>query len=259
MNNRPKSAAQDTRFIILATPRTGSTWLVDQLHKPPESVCYSEMFLPGAGKDFPTAAGARDVMLWASYLRERGVAAHRSPTELRRYLKQLYSQEEPVKSVGVKVMYRDVRTNPILLPLLRTMGSRVVHLRRANLLDVAISQAARADGQNIAHIRANSGEHFQAPVCLDSSSLLEFLDRLEQRSQQMGRLLKTFRFQTAEVNYEDLVAGNSWDAISKLLGVSLTIRSSSLSKLSSGERRDRVSNWEEVVGVLSGTTHEKFL
>ncbi|MGI9607643.1 MAG: hypothetical protein ACR2P0_16055, partial [Acidimicrobiales bacterium] len=97
-------------------------------------------------------------------------------------------------------------------------------------------------------------------VTLDVDALPRYLDRLEERSVQMRRLLGLLRFRRIHITYEDVVAGKSWDAISALLGASMELdRTSALTKLSRSARSDRVSNWDDVVSVLRHSRHAVFL
>lgn len=100
---------QVRRLVILTTPRTGSTWLVDQMHRPPFVTFYSELFLSGTGKQYPSVAGAKDVPMWEWHCRQRGRSGLRSQTLLRRYLLQVFENADGANAVGLKLMYRLMR------------------------------------------------------------------------------------------------------------------------------------------------------
>ena len=253
-------ARRPVRFAIVATPRTGSTWLVDQLHRPPETICYSEMFIKSSGATFPTFAGAKDVELWNA----PGRPAHRfdrlrEPIAIRRYLQRLFTAPPATRAVGLKVMYQDAAEHPTLLPTLRLMGVKVIHLRRDNLLDIAISQTTRASRKNKSHSPVDElPEDSQLPF-VEITSLMDYLSTMSKRTDQMKLILNAMRFASIHVTYEDLVAGRSWDQISALLSSPILPGASSLSRVSDGDRRQRVANWHDIVSELTGTPHERFL
>ncbi len=249
-------------FVILSAPRSGSTWLVDQLHRPPRIRCYSEMFINGGpdDKSRPSAAGASDLLLWHAYEREHKKSGSRSsPILLRRYLRQIYASSDVAMAVGMKVMYADIRAKPFLLPLLRTWGVGVIHLRRANLLEVAISQSRRVARGGASHAAANTPLPESSAMTIDPAQLLDYLETLASRQEQMARLLGLMRFRTVEVTYEELTNGHSWERLSSLLGARrITPRKSALQKLSVKSPPEQVANWDEVVSVLAKTRFAAF-
>jgi LPS sulfotransferase NodH len=71
-----------TRFIVLSTQRSGSTWVIDTLNSHPMVTCYSEVFLQdGSGKP---RFGARDLEFFDDY--RLSTAALDSQSSLERQL-----------------------------------------------------------------------------------------------------------------------------------------------------------------------------
>jgi LPS sulfotransferase NodH len=250
-------------FILLATQRSGSSWVQEMLNSHPELKVYTEMFL----------IEARGTPMWepndyefhGSYIESRARSPARSPRRLTRsywtvrYLRGMFDQPE-IAAVGFKYMYDQVRHSPEVLPYAAARRVQVVHLKR-NLLDVLIStQLARASGvyhvttddrQPIPWVQGDPGEQ---RLRLDPAQTLVELRRLA-RDQHRARLwLRLTRTPTLEVDYGRLTANPSaFTPILQFLGVSDVSAElgSALKKIRSADRADVVANYDELAAGLS--------
>lgn len=88
---------------------------------------------------------------------------------------------------------------PHMLPLLRKLGVRVIHLRRTNILETLVSEL-RARQSGVWHIRGEA-EQAPPPVQVDTRTLmLELTDR----AQEMALMRKWLSFgEVLDLTYED--------------------------------------------------------
>jgi LPS sulfotransferase NodH len=182
-----------TRFVVLTSPRSGSTWFVDTLNRAPGVAAYGELFQPGRMRPFTW--GAQGFPSYVVYRREgRGGAA--------KYLGELFAGQEGAAAVGFKLMYRHAVEHPQAIAYLRLRRARVLHLVRRNGVDVAFSRAA---------IEARSYGHATDPSALEAVALT--LDpaavvadvRAHRRGIRIARtVIAASRAPRLEVSYEEL-------------------------------------------------------
>lgn len=241
-----------TKFMIVSTQRSGSTWVVDLLNSHPEITCHGALFLP---RESMTPAGARERVRFASYLTERGRPARvKIPVHAWRFLDELYGAEDASRAVGLKFMYSQFLPHPWVLAYARTRGVRIVHLVRENKLDHILSKAsATARGR----FHAMPGESLTTPpVSLDPTQLVKRLTREETKVKRARRVLALLGLRRLEVTYESLVGDRAAFAdILRFLGVDPgpePLRSD-LQRWSRGTHRERIANYDAVQAALEGT------
>src|SRR6185312_2483293 len=105
MNNLMNRNDTPTPFMIFATQRTGSNWLMGMLDNHPAIASYDEL-LDGDGSDW----GRQDLEFFKPYCahnrkRDRRVGRARW---LFRYLNKLYSPRPGISAVGMKLMYNQL-------------------------------------------------------------------------------------------------------------------------------------------------------
>lgn len=244
--------------------RTGSTWVQDLLDSHPQVAAYGEIFLE-YGRGFPDSErfGPVDIEYFESWSKKhtgRGGRVSRARHAIP-YLKDFYRRRGDAHAAGFKLMYSQLRRNPMVAAYLTTRRVRVIHLTRANLLDVVLSHAtSEARGQAHAWIGDAVRE---ARVSLDPAATAAKLKALERQVALARALTRANRLPTLELGYENLVADASeLDGALEFLGVQPDPGhplSSTMQKLNHAEKRDLIENWNELSAALTGTRFERYL
>jgi LPS sulfotransferase NodH len=258
-----------TPMIVLATQRTGSSWVQEMLNSHSGVKVYSELFLAEArGRPMWEPS---DVEFVNTYWERRA----RRPRRLTRhywtvaYLRRLFDQPE-CEAVGFKYMYDQVRRSPLVLPYAAARRVRVVHLIRRNLLDALIS-SERALHTGIYHMANDQRAPIpwapstldQSKIHLDPASVLAELTRRARERQRVRAWLRATRTPSLEVEYEALATDpRRFRPILEFLGVRRPDAGdlhSGLKKLATAPRADMVENFGELRAALVGTPFEPFL
>jgi len=193
--------SKPTRFCILATQRTGSSWLTDLLNQQPHVRACTEVFL-----DRPAHATG-DKLFWGKlnpnqrYYDFRVEHGCRRPWAPHRYLAQLDREAPDDAAFGFKLMYNQCRLMPELMPMLIARRYRLIHLVRDNLLDVAVSRAA-LNQTDTAHRRDETGT---APrLELSPEQLVRQIRVLRRKRRMVRTALTLLPTPVIEVSYESL-------------------------------------------------------
>ena len=255
-------------FILLATQRSGSSWVQEMLNSHPDLKVYNELFDVNA--EGISIWEPRDIEFANTYLK----AHMRSRFSSRdywtiRYVRHVFRQPD-VRGVGFKYMYDQVDHSRAVLPYAAVARVRVVHLIRRNLLDVVISTAlARATGMyhrptdgrpSIPWAPSAAGEN---RITLDPGEVVRQLTKLVRRRDRYRRWLTRTFTPTCEVEYEELAADPS--TFGRILSfLSLPAHDwrelrSGLEKVRSKPQSAVVENFDELRGRLTGTAFESFL
>jgi hypothetical protein len=242
----------DTKFAVVTSARTGSTWLIDQLNAQPDVSAYGELLL-GRARTGAQLVGRADFPRFIEVNDKKGLAR---VTGMISYLNRLYRKPGVV---GFKLMYSCLRSFPEVYGYFVARRIRIVHLERENLLDVLVSdELARLTGTS--HTTAVNGA--PAPrITVDSSTLLKRLERLETRRRQVKLLLRISACPIINVTYERLVASDR-ELLNVLdfFGIEQAVEfRSKLAKRGAANRKDSISNFEEVRRLLSNSRFEWML
>jgi LPS sulfotransferase NodH len=258
-----------TGFILLATQRTGSSWVQEMLNSHPDVAVYNELFLQGA-QGYPLWE-PNDIEFANTFLQEKA----RTPMVLTRrywtikFLDRIFDQPS-VQAAGFKLMYRQALSSPEVLPYVAVKRIAVIHLVRRNLLDVVISSKL-AEASGIYHVAADGrpplSEGSQAltelKIRLEPAEVISRLTRLAREVRIVSAWLKMTRTPTCEVVYEELVADlEGFGRILNFLGLEHEATSglrSALQKRNVAPRSEVIENLEEIESRLSGTPFESFL
>jgi LPS sulfotransferase NodH len=256
-------------FVLLATQRTGSSWVQEMLGSHPELKVYCELFLIDArgvplwepndiefAASFVEARAARPALLTHSYWRIR-------------YLRELLYQEGP-QAVGFKYMYDQIPHSPEVLAYAALARVPVVHLVRRNLLDTVIS-AKRARASGVYHLPSDgraqipwlSSDRGAVSLRVDADDVLSELRRLHRQRQRMRRWLRLSGTPTCEVEYERLVGDRGeFGRVLEFLEISepdVTLLDSALEKVTTERRSEMIENFSELEAKLAGTRFEALL
>ena len=247
-----------TRFVLLSTQRTGSTWAIDMLNSHPRVVAYAELFMhDAAGR--PKWGGETDLVFWRTFVEQHGYSRGRLARArlLWRYLERVYARRPGVDAAGFKLMYSQLRVSRPLVPALVLQRVRVIHLVRRNVLDVLVSRhAAAARGTH--HARSEVGSvRVRVPV----DDLVRRIEEHEQSVADVRARFARLRLPWCEVAYEDLVADPEagFAALFAYLWTEPLPPSSGLTKLNPTEHAELIENYEDVRAALAGTPYAAYV
>lgn len=251
------STSDVTRFVLLSTQRSGTSWLMERLAAHPAIGSYGELLLSGreGWPDWPP--GANDRPFFATYLKNRGaqpssLSAH---LQLFRFLDYLYEPRRDFRTIGFKLMYNEATPYPEILSYLCRRRVRVLHLLRANLLDIALSQMGT--GMRKFSHAWRSAEKEDIRIYVNTRTLLWWLRKLE-RDRRIARLmLRTMRLDVYEVTYEDLLTGDApLHAALKFIGIPTDATPelpATMMKLAPLSHTEGIANFRQVEACLRGS------
>jgi LPS sulfotransferase NodH len=249
-------------FVIFATQRTGSNWLMGMLDAHPAIAAYDELLLEGvSGNGY---WGRTDLEFFASYY-SRHRKSDNQITRARwsfRYLKELYSRRPGTDAIGMKLMYDQLWKNPWVWAYMIRYQVRIIHLVRVNLLDIILSlETVKARKRP----HAWEGEVVDMPtITLDLNTTVSSLKVLDFRVKTARWLLRLLPVRHIEMSYEQLIADPSLvDHVFAFLKVPTRLDSSDaqsrFKKLNTAKKADLVENYEDLERALRGTRFEHFL
>jgi LPS sulfotransferase NodH len=249
-----------TRFVLLSTQRSGSTWVIDTLNSHPSVIAYGELFLQN-GEGCPPWGG-RNMVFYETYLRQMQGQANR-PRESNpflRYLETVYTAREGNEATGFKLMYGQAGAYPDLYSYIAANRISVVHLIRRNSLDIILSKEAAA-ARDLFHARVGE-EVQQVRVHLNVGGLLDRLKQQEKDVEKARDMLSKFTMPYMEVYYEDLVSSKQdFCSVLEFLGVKRSTAEliSPLRKLNPVAHREIIENYESVKDLLKRTAYAHLL
>ena len=251
MTSQLPRARGHLRFILLASPRSGSTTLSECLGMHPDLEVMFEPFHPAAGSPFSaerlvTGGGARALDLAA------------------------FDREVARISAGCDGFKHVLHQLPPLLGrrLLRGRRFRVIFLRRADLLRQAVSNLL-AFASDVWHVGDGPWPPAQLPV-LDCDRLAAMIDYYRDSQRLYRSILRRDRVIHRELTYEELFAERPWpeqrgilEQLFAFLGrppITDPARLAQLrgaldparNRLSSPAVYQQIPNWEEIERRLGG-------
>jgi LPS sulfotransferase NodH len=243
-----------SKFVVLTTQRTGSSWLMDLLDKCPDTEGHMELFL-NQRRLSPAGAGFNAYQRYIE-LRPAGPGGLR-PFSVWRYLDDLYDRPG---SVGFKLMYSQLRDYPEILPKLVARRIRIVHLVRRNHLDVLISERL-AQTTGTSHLVRGERRSAQS-VDIDRAWLRRRLRRLDRNERVARLLIRLSGLPWQEVDYESLLGDpGAFDAVTRFLGLSAPAGGvvSNLEKRQTRPRREVIANYADVAEWMRRLGREEWL
>ncbi|MEP6909336.1 MAG: sulfotransferase domain-containing protein [Actinomycetota bacterium] len=243
-----------TRFVVLSTQRSGSTWVVDMLTSHPRVVAYSELFMHG-GEGVPKWGLEQGLPYWQTFIREQRGGRVARPYLLWHYLGRVFEERPGIDAIGFKLMYSQLtRIAKPLMPALWLRRVRIVHLVRRNALEVVLSKEAGEARRGVLHAR--EGQPLESVrLKLRTDDLLERMTAHERAIEGARVRFKRVGLPYHEVVYEDLVADerSGFASLFDFLGVQPAPVSSSLQKVNATAHEELIENYGEVRAALEGT------
>lgn len=248
-----KNETATTRFVILTSQRSGSTWLVSLLNQLKDTAAYGELFLPrkhvenwDADFAYPRFDETRDQTI--------GIR----PLQVFHYMDQVYQHRG---AVGFKLMYSHLYRFPELLIYFWTHRVRVVHLVRKNPLDLVISQTLKRKVKR-AHRLADEPPLEDVQVELDPNTLIRRLKTRQRKIKRGQMILRLSGLRSIEIGYEDLQKDPSvFQSLSQFLSIETdsVIPQSRFQKIQRKSQGQIIKNYAEVKKVLEGTRFLSYL
>lgn len=242
-----------TKFVLLTSPRSGSTWLISLLNQMPDTTAFGELFLPRKRRHEWDMSFSHPRFV---EVRKRGRFLR--PVEVFSYLDDLYRRPGVV---GFKLMYAHLRRNPELLVYFWINRIRVVHLVRQNQLDLLISRAVKRKLQR-AHRMANEVPLEGIQVELDPQNLLRKLQIKERKVERGRALLRWSGLRYMEIGYEDLQKDeNEFRSLCKFLAIEPVDKmpASIFQKVRREGQSQVLKNYADVRRVLENTGYVAYL
>ena len=244
------------KFVILTSPRSGSTWLVDLLRSNEEIEMFSELFIPPR-KKLKVKQTLNNHRIEPFYMFKETNSQIKQTFLVWEYCNQLKHSFGRKKLLGFKLMYDQAKTYPELLFKLTIDGYKFIHLIRENHLDVELSiiNAWHKEGNQIVVTRKEID--FLKPVNLDVSSLVERLSERESRINRWKNYLLALPRPVLTITYQELCDNKNLtlSGVNKFLGLpqSSTCYESSVKKISRDSYKAKIANYSEVKNALLGT------
>ena len=248
-----KSETAKTRFVILTSQRSGSTWLVSLLNQLKDTKAFGELFLPRKHVENWDADFA-----YPRFNEMRGQMRGIRPIQVFRYMDRVY--EHP-GAVGFKLMYSQLYRYPELLLYFWTHRVRVVHLVRKNPLDLVISQALKRKVKR-AHRLAGEPPLQDVQVELDPQTLIQKLQIRQRKIKRGHMILRWSGLRSIEIGYEDLQKDPSiFPSLCQFLSIETDniLPQSRFQKVRRESQGRIIKNYSEVKKVLEGTQFLSYL
>jgi LPS sulfotransferase NodH len=240
-------------FLILTSPRSGSTWLVSLLNQMEDTSTYGELFLPRKH------SGKWDAdFAYPRFVEARPAGRHNRPAEVFKYLDALYQQPG---AVGFKLMYSHLRRYPELMIYFLVHRVRVIHLVRKNPLDLLISRAVKRKLEQ-AHRLANEPPVEGVQVELNTETLIKKLQIKQRKMNRARNLLRFSGLRQLEVGYEELQKDPSaFSGLCRFLSIEADgkMPESKFQKVRRESQMQVLKNYGEVRQVLEGTRYLVYL
>jgi LPS sulfotransferase NodH len=247
------NAERTVPFIILTSPRSGSTWLVSLLNQMEDTSTYGELFLPRK------RSGKWDAdFTYPRFVEARQAGRHDRPAQVFKYLDALYRRPG---AVGFKLMYSHLRRYPELMAYFLVHRVRVIHLVRKNPLDLLISRAVKRKLEQ-AHRLANEAPVEGVQVELNTETLINKLQIKQRKMNRARNLLRWSGLHHMEVGYEDLQKDPSvFSGLCRFLSIESdgNMPESKFQKVRRGSQIQVLKNYGEVRQVLEGTRYLVYL
>jgi len=252
-----KNNISATKFCLLTTQRSGSTWINELIGSHPDIRLFSgEIFVD---KPPENNLGWIDDPFFETFYTYRRKEKVRRPWITSKYIDEIDAYPEKYKAIGFHLMYNQLADYPEILFKLITNGYKVIHLERLNYLDTLISMA-NMNRRNIVHSR-NKVE--VTPIHLDVEVLWKSLCRQEEKIDIVKKLFRFLPLKVHYVTYESIKLDRQkyLSQIANFLNVSSSDIQfeSTLKKISSGSYSKKIDNFDQVYNKLVGTRYEEFI
>lgn len=235
------------KFLIISAPRSGSNLLCGLLNSHPQIVCFHEMFHRKAIFYGPKNNNQYDF--------GTTVERDRDPVQ---FLSRIYSSAHGYKAVGFKMF--NGHNNSILSALIKNKSiKKIVLHRKAALHAFSSLEIARITGKY-----QSVGENETSPakstkIHLDSNLFKAYVDQNEAFYDRVNKRIGDQPY--IAIDYVDIVKSTSqYNKILPFIGVEDSSSLKAIHRRQNPEKlKDKIDNFDEICGVLSGTKYAGYL
>lgn len=257
------------KFILLASYRSGSTWVIDVLNHIEGTTAFSELFSVPADRagtqnltnkqtDQTTEYLDRGIRAYPHFYQSAEIKQQFRPFSVFTYLNSFFQQEG---NVGFKLMYAQLARHPEIWGYVIRHHILIIHLVRSNYLDVIISREVRK-ATNTTHQVDGFAKSEKIQVMLDPQDTVRRLQSLQRNVDWARRLIRWSRVPSLELRYEDLVKdAANFGPLWKFLQISeqQARLESKLVKLVRGSYPELIANYDDLDQALKGTEFANLL
>jgi LPS sulfotransferase NodH len=248
------TGSKNNDFVVISTQRTGSTWFIDLFQNCENTEGHQELFYRFP-RTSPPESGFNEYGRYCE-LNPKGIRGLR-PFSVWRYLSNLYVRPG---TVGFKLQYSHFKRFPEILLFLRLKKIKVIHLVRANSLDIVISQELfHHTGTSHA---TSGGTVRDVRFSLDPTDCIQRIIKIEKKRLYTRKFLSILFPDHLEISYESLVDDNK--QFCRVVDyLRLTKKhdelNSSLVKRQTSDRRELIDNFQEIEDALKDAGMQKYL
>lgn len=282
-----KLELEGTRFVLLTTQRSGSTFIRLCLNSQPNVRCHSEIFLrkyPAADgfKSYCEANKGRRLLYYTLGKRKFAKLSYNFAMKwiINHYLDQLYNNPtfsapwkdmttdawkeyqtrdnlDMEKSVGFQLMYSQLSYYRSLQGWITNRNVAIIHLIRQNVLKKLLSSTVAKKTKQY-HFAPNGSRQ---KVFLNPQTIITQLNTIVSLKKEMKKKFPGNPY--LEITYERFLSDHFEE--SKRIFAFLGIEGAKmefpnfLKKLNPDSLEDLVENYDEIAMLLKGTPYQKFL
>ena len=237
-----------TRYFVLTSTRSGSTWFLTLLNGQPGVRAFGEIFL---------WRHVRPEMQWVAegdperfYSRRSALGLFR-PRQLSRYLDEVEVVLDGNTAGGFKLIISHLRKVPELAVLLLARRYRLILLVRDNVFESTVSEMI-ALATNNPHGKAPSGS--QKMLRLDPPELVRRIRQRRRGIRVMQIAQRLWPWPSVEVDYDELVRDQAAAMAPVLATLAVTgppeVVASELTRRVARPYREIIENYDDVVSAL---------
>ena len=229
------------RFVILTTPRTGSTHLAALLDSHPSIRCYPALF-----------AKVVDARRWVSGIGDEYAAPESRLRDPLRFLDTVEALTKDVEALGWKLMISQDWRYELLSRLIAERSYRVIFLYRENLLAKFSSQKlAEMTGQGWAE---RGHKIIRETLRFEPDEFSGYVEKVTRQYDRARKALRRLECPFLEVEYRDLTNDRTHEKLTDFLGFPYCELTSPNLKRNTTRVTERFSNPETVQRFLE--THD---
>jgi LPS sulfotransferase NodH len=282
---------EPTKFVLLTTQRSGSTFIRLWLNDHPSVRCYSEIFLRTYSavdgfKYYCEANVLRKILYYALCRPYLTKSSHNfvSKQLIRKYLNELYfnpyftapwtdiitwkdwENYQPrqnlgiERAVGFQLMYDQLDDYEYLKKWVISNNVRILHLVRKNILKLCLSRLVARETGRVHSFEQNTKNTPFRRIFVDPTKILPQMRHILKKREWISAMFASNA--SVEFSYEDFFSNYTVVSakIFSFLGVkNVKLKFPNIEKVNPDSIEELIENYEEIAMTLKGTPFEQFL